>query len=174
MADRIPVFEVHIRPLFRLIDREHMAWAFDLWDYSAVVQNADVILSRVRQDMPPRSTGGPWPSEWVTLFERWMTSGYARLLLGQGTNYLLEKSGGVYTLSCEVEIPATGSRAWLEVVNTDPAKRTYLLYVEPPVPAPQPSPSRSLVTEEFEVPESLAGVYVVHAAGTNFVAVAGT
>jgi hypothetical protein len=38
-APRPPIFEVHIRPMFRLRDREPMSkWvqAFDLWDLDAV------------------------------------------------------------------------------------------------------------------------------------------
>jgi hypothetical protein len=39
---RIPVFELHILPMIRAIDREHMRFAFDLWDYDQLVQHVVV------------------------------------------------------------------------------------------------------------------------------------
>ena len=39
MAERKPIFELHIRPMFRLLDRQHMLRFprdLDLWDYDAV------------------------------------------------------------------------------------------------------------------------------------------
>ena len=56
MAERSPVFEMHIRPLFRILDRQHMLriqHPLDLWDYDAVKQAAAVILQKV---------GGPAPA----------------------------------------------------------------------------------------------------------------
>ena len=78
---RPPVFELHIRPMFRLLDREHMSkWdpAFDLWDLDAVWTMRNEILTRVRDvgDMPGDRYGGPWAApEWIALFERWVATG---------------------------------------------------------------------------------------------------
>ena len=76
---RTPFFEIHIRPMFRLTDRDHMSFAFDLHDYDAVAQNADDILQRLESDMPPRVASGPWPEEWIALYKRWIDTGKKRL-----------------------------------------------------------------------------------------------
>ncbi|MFD0345683.1 tyrosinase family protein [Kitasatospora aburaviensis] len=53
---RTPVYELHIKPLFRATDREHMAFSLDLWDYDSVVANADDVLARVDGAGMPRTT----------------------------------------------------------------------------------------------------------------------
>lgn len=80
---RPPVFELHIRPMFRLLDREHMTTLvtppIDLWNLDAVWAERDDILMRLRgegsQNMPGTQVGGPWPDEWIALFERWVATG---------------------------------------------------------------------------------------------------
>ena len=74
MADRERVsFEGAIRPLFREMDRERMEWAFDLWRYEDVKQNAPQILERVEDgDMP---CDRAWADDQVELFRRWTTEG---------------------------------------------------------------------------------------------------
>lgn len=68
-----PSFERDIKPLFRETDREEMNFAFDLWDYEDVKENADGILERVASgDMP---CDGPWPQDKVALFRRWTEAG---------------------------------------------------------------------------------------------------
>ena len=51
-SERPPVFELHIRPMFRLLDREHMLTLFgagvDLWDLEPVWQLRNKILVRLR------------------------------------------------------------------------------------------------------------------------------
>lgn len=66
-------FEKHIQTMFRLRDRQSMKFAFDLWSYEAVEQNAHAILDRVRNGTMP--CDGTWPSEQVNAFERWVTTG---------------------------------------------------------------------------------------------------
>ncbi|HYE87929.1 MAG TPA: hypothetical protein VEA16_16310, partial [Vicinamibacterales bacterium] len=81
MADpRTPYYELHIRPLIRLLDRTQMRFKFDLWSYDDVKANADDIV-RVISDgtMPPPSHGGPWPREWIDLFARWQATGFQKL-----------------------------------------------------------------------------------------------
>jgi hypothetical protein len=76
---RPPVFELHIRPMLRLLDREHMLTliepGFDLWELGKVWEMRNDILLRLRgegsQNMPGLQVGGPWPTEWIDLFERW-------------------------------------------------------------------------------------------------------
>jgi hypothetical protein len=41
-------FERHIKPLFRQRGRHSMEWAFDLWSYGDVSQQADAILDRLQ------------------------------------------------------------------------------------------------------------------------------
>lgn len=66
-------FERDIRPLFRETDREAMSFAFDLWDYDEVKENAEAILERVSAGEMP--CDGPWPEERVSAFRSWVDAG---------------------------------------------------------------------------------------------------
>jgi hypothetical protein len=66
-------FEQQVRPLFREEDRESMEFAFDLWSYDDVKDNADAILERLRNGSMP--CDGAWPRERVDAFERWIAGG---------------------------------------------------------------------------------------------------
>jgi hypothetical protein len=66
-------FEEQIKPLFRERDRDSMRRAFDLWDYDDVSTNATPILTRLRNGSMP--CDGPWPSDRVDLFQRWIDAG---------------------------------------------------------------------------------------------------
>jgi CDGSH-type Zn-finger protein/truncated hemoglobin YjbI len=68
-------FEQHIKPLFRERDRKSMKFAFDLWAYDDVRDNANAILDRLKAGTMP--CDGAWPAEWVEVFERWTRSGMA-------------------------------------------------------------------------------------------------
>jgi hypothetical protein len=73
-------FELHIRPLFRDDpDIDHMTGFFDLRMHADVKANAQPILTRLKHPgkrmMPPPADGGPWPEEWIALFERWIAEG---------------------------------------------------------------------------------------------------
>ena len=66
-------FEDDIKPLFRDKDRERMQWAFDLWSYDDVKENAPQILERLQDgDMP---CDGAWPDEQIDTFRRWVNAG---------------------------------------------------------------------------------------------------
>src|SRR5262245_19190430 len=133
MADqnRAPVFELHIRPMFRILDREHMAkWvnSFDLWDLTAVWRQRNEILTRIRdtQDMPGARYGGPWPSEWVQIFERWVTTGtdsevgHHLVLATTAGNYQVQSLGGEKRrLTVNVAAPTEHCRAWFELDAMD-------------------------------------------------------
>jgi hypothetical protein len=72
-AEATVSFEDDIKPLFRQKDRDRMEWAFDLWDYEAVKENAEGIHERLEAgDMP---CDGEWPEEQVALFKKWMDEG---------------------------------------------------------------------------------------------------
>ena len=66
-------FEQEIKPLFRERDRDAMKWAFDLWSYDDVAENADAILERLRNGTMP--CDGAWPDEQVAVFESWVEDG---------------------------------------------------------------------------------------------------
>ena len=66
-------FTQHIKPLFRLMDRQSMKWAFDLWLFKDVREHADGILQRLRNGSMP--CDGAWSHEKVETFQRWVESG---------------------------------------------------------------------------------------------------
>ena len=73
MSDEAVSYEADIKPLFREKDRERMTFAFDLWSYGDVKDNADAILERLEDgDMP---CDGAWPDAQVDLFKRWVAAG---------------------------------------------------------------------------------------------------
>lgn len=66
-------YEDDIKPLFREKDHERMAFAFDLWSYEDVKENADAILERLEEgDMP---CDGEWPDAQIATFRSWIQSG---------------------------------------------------------------------------------------------------
>jgi hypothetical protein len=71
--DEAPSFEEHVKPLFRERDRGSMKFAFDLWSYADVSENADAILAKLREGSMP--CDGAWPAEQIETFEHWVTAG---------------------------------------------------------------------------------------------------
>ncbi len=68
-------YEKDIQPLFRDKDRARMEWAFDLWAYADVKENAPAILERLEDgDMP---CDGAWPPEQIETFRTWIQEGAA-------------------------------------------------------------------------------------------------
>jgi hypothetical protein len=72
-ADEVVRFEHDIKPLFRPVDHESMAWAFDLSSYDEVKDHASAILERLREGSMP--CDGEWPEEQVERFQRWTETG---------------------------------------------------------------------------------------------------
>ena len=72
-SDERVSFETDVKPLFRESDRRAMKWAFDLWSYDDVAENADAILERLRNGTMP--CDGAWPDEQVAVFESWVEDG---------------------------------------------------------------------------------------------------
>jgi hypothetical protein len=161
---RPPVFELHIRPMFRLLDREHMLTfidpGFDLWNIEDVWTMRNDILVRLRREgggnMPGEKVGGPCPAEWIDLFERWTQNPNAddighHLLLGQREGeYQVEPVSDKRRLRARVTAPSRGCQAWFELDSVTPARREYTLYVEPPLPAPAPAPTAIPALEMFD------------------------
>jgi truncated hemoglobin YjbI len=72
-ADDPVSFAKHIKPLFRKMDRQSMAFAFDLWSYDDVTRHAQAILGRLEAGAMP--CDGAWPGEKIETFRRWLESG---------------------------------------------------------------------------------------------------
>jgi hypothetical protein len=179
MANRFPIYELHVLPMFRQLDRQHMLRVnpnLDLWSYESVKANATEILRRAGGDQPSMPTGdvgGFWPTEWRALFARWVAGGFRRLSLGVGTDYKLTKSAADndYVLSCNVAVPnaaAGDSAAWFEYVDLGMNTGTFRLLVFGGEAVPPPPDMISLSIEEH-LGEANArdGVMVVDAAGTR-------
>ena len=66
-------FGADIRPLFREDDREAMEFAFDLFAYDDVRENAGAILERLEDGSMP--CDGEWPDEQIALFRAWIDAG---------------------------------------------------------------------------------------------------
>ena len=169
---RPPVFELHIRPMFRLLDREHMSkWvqAFDLWDLDAVWAQRTEILTRVRDvgDMPGDRYGGPWPPEWIALFERWVATGSDS---EPGHHLVVVRPDGEYgvqalgaqkrLLTARVTAPTEGCRAWFESNAIDQSTREYTLLLEPAYPSQPADPTPLQALEGFVKAE--ATTLVIH------------
>jgi hypothetical protein len=66
-------YERDIQQMFRDKDRARMEWAFDLWRYEDVRDNADAILERLEDgDMP---CDGAWSDEQIEKFRSWIQAG---------------------------------------------------------------------------------------------------
>ncbi|MDQ4032331.1 MAG: hypothetical protein M3332_08715 [Actinomycetota bacterium] len=161
---RPPVFDVHIRPMFRLLDREHMMTLatppIDLWDLDAVWAERGDILARVRgegsQNMPGVQVGGPWPPEWVTLFERWLATGSD---VEPGHHLVLAKPDGPYKvrtlsgnrrrLTATVIAPTDGCRVWFELDSVSSGQRNYTLHLEPAFPSQPADPTPLQAIDPF-------------------------
>ena len=130
---RTPVFELHILPLFRATDREHMLFSLDLWNYDEVVARIDDLLARLggSADMPPASHGGPWPDEWVALLTRWKSTGFKRLELGTA-QYTYVAGTATARITAAGNYHAAGFRGWLQLDSITATERHYVLYFEAP------------------------------------------
>ncbi|HEX3781106.1 MAG TPA: CDGSH iron-sulfur domain-containing protein [Pseudonocardiaceae bacterium] len=66
-------FAVHIKQLFRAMDRNSMRFAFDLWSPEDVRTHAEAILARLRAGSMP--CDGAWPTERIAVFADWIAQG---------------------------------------------------------------------------------------------------
>jgi len=176
MTERSPVFELHILPMFRLIDKLHMLRVnpqLDLLNYDSVKANADDILSfaaSANPTMPPAAAGGPWPSEWRALFARWQAGGFRRLSVGTGQNFKLARAAGnTHQLSCMVAIPnAADAGAWFDIVDPGPAAAIYRVVVFEGEINPPPAGTTNLTLHErVDAAAAANGVTVIDSAGPH-------
>jgi hypothetical protein len=72
-ADEDVQFATHIKPLFRLKDRQSMRLHFDLGSYEDVSAHADHISERLRTGTMP--CDGAWPPQRIEAFEHWVRGG---------------------------------------------------------------------------------------------------
>ena len=68
-----PTFENDIKAMFREFDRLEMEYAFDLWKYEDVVEQADNILDRLEDGTMP--CDDPWDEERVDVYRAWLEAG---------------------------------------------------------------------------------------------------
>jgi hypothetical protein len=178
--NRAPIFELHIRPMFRTLDRLHMQRvnaALDLWDYDSVRASAAAITGRTggaAPSMPTAEVGGGWPDEWVALFARWSATGFRRLSLGAGkAGYQLNAAGAGFQLAAKVDVPNSpdgDSAAWFDIVSTTPGAATYRLVVFPGEATPPAADTIEIdVTERIDAATAAGGVTVIDANGAHAV-----
>lgn len=149
MSNRIPRFETHIRPMMRRLDRDRMIGAFDLWEYHDVVHpdHLSGIVDRVSRakasenphgEMPPTEYGGPWPVEWIDLFNRWVDIGCPRLeqVTSEVEFAITPITSEVSSLVAKGQNPEFGYAVWLEreFESTNPFR--FSLFREPPETPP--------------------------------------
>jgi DNA-binding transcriptional ArsR family regulator len=133
--------------------------------------NADAILLRTNVDMPPPPYGGPWPAEWVALFQRWKDEGFLRLDLGavDANGYKANRLGDSVTVTGRGTVPTTGYRAWLDATVAEGQRREYVHYWEPPVPAAPTAPTLFRVKAVFSAPVTVTDITIVDANGRQVV-----
>ena len=171
-TDRVVLFELHIRPLMRLIDRDNMLpVGIDLWDYDAVRERSGDILMHLRADMPPNRFGGPWPEEWIALFERWADTGFQRLQLGQVTaaGYKAVQTGSTVTVTGTSQAPGPGHQAWLEGGVGANGARELTHYLQPPPVAQPGAPAILRLKAVYESPTALTEIVLTDGAGRQVV-----
>ena len=159
-ANRPVFFELHIRPLFRLLDREHMLFFGDLWDYDTLMETPggsdktraelllDLLVAPAAGAMPPQTHGGPWPPEWIALYKRWMNEGYRRLAPGTAT-YKVKRQGDDVRLQGKGSAPSPGYEVWLNVEAADRTRPhfAYALFLKPPSTAESGEPTNFTANE---------------------------
>jgi hypothetical protein len=171
---RPPIFELHIRPMFRLLDRVHMERLaankrIDLWDYQQVKDKQAKIAALLADvsPMPTRNTGGPWPQEWIDLFVRWTQTEFGRLTPVAGSALQVTKvAADRYELSCGVTLPDATATAWFDIQAASADAQVYELCVEP-MPAAAPLPTAATVNERISGPLTTAEVVVIDSAGRH-------
>lgn len=136
---RAAIWELHIVPMFRLIDRDHMLQLeppqqIDIYDYDQVVARCKtgVFQRWLHGHMPPSSVGGPWPEEWLALFDRWVKDGdgYARLGVIDA-EYAASADGSNVLLFGTGEKPDGDDKVWFERLSKSETPREYALAREP-------------------------------------------
>lgn len=173
-TDGKPVFELHIAPLFRLLDKLHMARLsqekrINLADYQEIRDKHAKILTMLESTgnfMPTSDTGGPWPKEWIALFARWGKTGFGRLAKPQANGLQLNMiAADRFELTCNVVAPGPASAAWFDIIAATPDEQVYELVMREDISAGQ-QPTTLDVEERIRGPLNVADI-VVRVAGTD-------
>jgi hypothetical protein len=140
--NRPVIWELHILPMFRIVDRDHMLQLsspkrrIDMFDYDQVVERckSGVFQSWLRGHMPPVNVGGPWPDEWLALFDRWVEGvdgerKFLRLAPVSG-DYTATLNAGAVLLMATGEKPDDADEVWLERISMAESPREYALVRE--------------------------------------------
>jgi hypothetical protein len=147
----VPYFELHIRPMFRAIDRDHMLWKLDLSNYDEVVELAHEIALILRKappnHMPTKAAGGPWPEGWIQVFESWIATGCKRLLRTNGQYSARRLGDGQVILSVKVQLQNGAEDTWLERAPSALTQAEYTLLLRP-APDGVQEPARMMLFEE--------------------------
>jgi hypothetical protein len=174
MADRRPIFELHIAPMFRTLDRIHMGRLtppkkVDLASYDDVKRrHADIVdLVKNTSSMPPAAAGGPWPSEWIQLLERWKETGFGRLVIPAAANLQVAiTAANRFALSCDVTLPHAGANAWFDIRQAQSDAQVYEVVFEP-LEGAAPAPTTITVEERIRGPLTTTEIVVFDAAGEH-------
>lgn len=137
--NRLPYWELHILPMFRLLDHEKMLAAtlgdrrIDLYSYEQVAAKATRIIERLTEEheqsiMPLVTHGGPWPDEWIALFQRWVGKSCPRLSRVAG-KWTATRADGSITVRVTFQKPVS-DRVWVQPQRAD-APRDYVLLHQP-------------------------------------------
>ncbi|HEX7833557.1 MAG TPA: hypothetical protein VF787_28150 [Thermoanaerobaculia bacterium] len=162
-----PYWELHILPMFRLIDRDHMlVRGLDLFDYAQVSKAADDIIDQLEAGMmPPQSTGGPWPDEWITVFKNWRDNGKPRLTLIGDATYSLTKNGDFLLFVATGQFAGNRDTGWFERANTNESPREYTLVAA----LGPPGNSKPYKIQEKTIPATQTQVVVTDARGKHVI-----
>ena len=168
-----PYFELHIRPMFRMIDRDKMKGALDLWSYDSVKERAEDIARHLRPNvndpgvaiMPPVDWGGPWPDGWIEVFETWRASGCPKLGSTIGTYALTSLADGTQSLVVKVLLANGADSAWLDRQPAGSGSDELVLYHRPS-PDGATEPSRTVVLP-IKIAAGVTEVYLTDAAGRH-------
>ena len=183
---REPRFELHIRPMFRMIDRDHMAFAFDLHDSATYYKPtgepkiefakevAKYLTGESTPQMPTLASGGPWPQEWIDLFQRWIDADCPRLQPATGQFTAMRLADSVVRLSATVEVPSTDYEAWFERENTGIGTWEYSLYMDAENPQSGPPSTKFLGEQIVGVPPTTTSILVHDATGSQSVTIEGS
>jgi hypothetical protein len=178
MADNtVPLyFEIHVRPMFREIDREHMLDRFDLWDAQSVRDHlpqlkrwitAAPTVNDPRAVMPPTDSGGPWPAEWIATFLRWIDEGALSLPLATATYSVMDLgTNDQWAITADGSLSQPGSAVWLEAAPGRKIPPTFYLYEKPPLQGAAGSGDPFSIPEVF-VRNGAASIEVIDKDGTH-------
>jgi hypothetical protein len=169
-------FELHIVPIVRQLDRSHMQQfkSIDLWDYATVSKPAmaSKILRALQAQpsdvMPPQSHGGPWPDEWIQLFQRWINEGFPRLSLGTSSQFSAQRNGPVVSVTADGPSAGANVTVWLDRYS-GPQSADLVLYSDS---VSQAGFAQSYpVTDYFSFSATMTQIQVLDAVGVHAVSI---